>query len=852
MPPFSLTTLGAVDLRHAQRGQITTLLAQPKRLALLVYLLVEFPGAFARRDQLLALFWPEADESRARASLRQSLQFLRRALGEDAVLSRGDDEVGIATDVIAVDVLDFRSAAQQGRLADALARYRGPLLPGFLIDDTPAFEQWLSQERERLRRSAVRMAGEMASAAPDGETARTFAEMAVALAPEDEPATRRLVALYQQAGDHGAARMALDRLRAWLAGELGVEPSSETTALERALQVSLSAAPPPLPTIAPSLPAAPAPATTVPPAPRRHRKVLVPVAAAILIALVALVGQRIRVAQSRAPSAHQSASLPRIVVLPFDDRTASPQFSEVGRMVADWITAGLSTVDGIAVVPLTAVSTSVQALTPPGATTSTDSVRTLVARDVGASVLVRGVAYRTNDTLHLQAYMSDVVTGALVRPSVTVSVPGDQIMAGIDRLRERVVAALTPLGDTVSHLRRATPPPSYEAYRDYVRGLETFVSGDAAGALQQFERAASADTLYAMPRIAASIMLLNLGRFDEAERMIRRVDPMRTPLGPYERANYDMVRGMMRGDLAAVDLAVREQARIAPGTISEYMVAETARRRGRPGDALRVLRALGPDRGELRGWRPYWRELTAALHMQRAYVEEVAAARAALARYGDAPSLLGYLVRALAALGDIQAIELAVAQREALASPAFPDAGALLFLAAKGVEARGDRPTAQMLRARELAWYAARPADGRTTGQRVRHARALLLTGATSAARDTLTVLHRVDSTDVDVIGMLAAAAARAGDTVEVSRLQSRLDALQRARTPVTRALSDGDVPYWLAVIHAQRGDSTAAVSQLQHAYANGRGRDPSLESDPWFARIRGSRSFQALLNFPQ
>ena len=58
-------------------------LAQPKRVALLAYLVVEGQRVPVPRDRLLALFWPESDEARARNALSQALHHLRQALGTD-------------------------------------------------------------------------------------------------------------------------------------------------------------------------------------------------------------------------------------------------------------------------------------------------------------------------------------------------------------------------------------------------------------------------------------------------------------------------------------------------------------------------------------------------------------------------------------------------------------------------------------------------------------------------------------------------------------------------------------------------------------------------------------------------
>src|SRR5262245_3855050 len=90
-----LRVLGTIELSDSEGHELSAVLAQPKRLALLVYLTAA-PDAFHRRDTLLGLFWPEHDDARGRAALNQALGFLRKELGESGILvSRGDEEVGI-------------------------------------------------------------------------------------------------------------------------------------------------------------------------------------------------------------------------------------------------------------------------------------------------------------------------------------------------------------------------------------------------------------------------------------------------------------------------------------------------------------------------------------------------------------------------------------------------------------------------------------------------------------------------------------------------------------------------------------------------------------------------------------
>ena len=105
------------------------------------------------RGELAARFWPEVLDSSARASLRNSLWALRKALdAEDAdALVATRERVGLKGEPdVWVDVVDFERDLAAGRLDEALALTRGELLAG-LEDD------WVYEYRDahRLRLSEL-------------------------------------------------------------------------------------------------------------------------------------------------------------------------------------------------------------------------------------------------------------------------------------------------------------------------------------------------------------------------------------------------------------------------------------------------------------------------------------------------------------------------------------------------------------------------------------------------------------------------------------------------------------------------------------------------------------------------
>src|SRR3989442_4008064 len=156
VPVVEFRILGALNLLGAGGRELTSVLAQPKRVALLAYLAAATPRRPHRRDSLVALFWPELDQEHARAALRQALHGLRHALGDGVLVTRGDEDIGLDEAQIRCDVIEFERAADAGRLADALELYRGDLLGGLFIRSAPEFEQWLEDEPTRPNSRTVR------------------------------------------------------------------------------------------------------------------------------------------------------------------------------------------------------------------------------------------------------------------------------------------------------------------------------------------------------------------------------------------------------------------------------------------------------------------------------------------------------------------------------------------------------------------------------------------------------------------------------------------------------------------------------------------------------------------------
>jgi DNA-binding SARP family transcriptional activator len=184
------------------------------------------PGAHPR-GEVASRFWPDVLDSSARASLRNALWALRKALADEAdrALIATRERVGLAD--VWVDATAFREHVAAGRLEEALELSRGELLAG--LD-----EEWVYEYRDLHREALSDLLEQLAAQAEaEGDVAGAIAatRRRASLDPLAEDAQRALIARLARSGDRAGALAAYDRLRERFRRELGISPSDETRAV---------------------------------------------------------------------------------------------------------------------------------------------------------------------------------------------------------------------------------------------------------------------------------------------------------------------------------------------------------------------------------------------------------------------------------------------------------------------------------------------------------------------------------------------------------------------------------------------------------------------------------------------
>jgi DNA-binding SARP family transcriptional activator/tetratricopeptide (TPR) repeat protein len=184
----------------------------------------------ASRARLAELLWSRRPEEMARASLRQEIQLLLRALApaKTEILHVTREHLSLIQSATWVDFDEIMRPSTHRPSALSL-------LDGDLLEDLdgidPSFDMWLTGERERLRDRARGMAESLLREKTDPATVIPAAHRLLQIDRAHEEAWRALMRAHAAQGERGMAIQAYDRCRAVLAELLDVAPSAETQAL---------------------------------------------------------------------------------------------------------------------------------------------------------------------------------------------------------------------------------------------------------------------------------------------------------------------------------------------------------------------------------------------------------------------------------------------------------------------------------------------------------------------------------------------------------------------------------------------------------------------------------------------
>jgi TolB-like protein/Tfp pilus assembly protein PilF len=516
MTSLKLEMLGGFNVAGAPGPQLPA----GKAEALLAYLAVP-TGRMHRREKLASLLWGDSTDAKARHSLAQTLYVLRNTLGPNGNCALVVDGPNISLDAsrIDVDVKRFAILAAQ-RAADALTEavrlYQGDFLEGVDVREE-AFEDWLRDQRERLRKIAIDSLNWLLShqmETNDDAVGTETARRLLALDPLQEPVHRTLMRLLFKSGGREAALRQYKSCAKVLSRELNIEPDAETKALYSKIAKDRS----------------------------------------VLDIRLAPDGEN----NANELAVHPLPDKPSIAVLPFANITGDPTQEYFADGMAEDIITALSKYRWLFVIARNS------SFTYKGRAVAVQQI----AREMGVRYVLEGSVRKGGDRVRVSAQLIDATNDRHLWANHF-----DGQLGGIfdlqDKITESIVGAIAPeIGQAEIARAKRRPPESLDAWSLYQHGLALLPSGveeDIQAAIKFFDQAKQADPGFVDALAMAAFVRTRLAYFfqpinyhellDDAEQLLRsavRLDPRNfachMALGRlyYTLGEYDLAVAMAR------------------------------------------------------------------------------------------------------------------------------------------------------------------------------------------------------------------------------------------------------------------------------------------------------------------
>jgi DNA-binding SARP family transcriptional activator len=506
---YRLRLFGGATLEGPD-GPLAGRVSQRRQLALLAFLSLRADRP-TPRDRLLALFWPESDTERARHNLADSVYLIRRALGEECLLSMGDDLL-LSPDHVRCDVVEFEGLLERGEPEEAVELYAGPFLDAFHLAGSLEFEHWLEARREELARTyleALENLAVRAEEAGDSLAAVVWWRRASAVEPHNSRLVMGLMRVLAAVGDRAGAVRCAETHALLLEEEFEIEPDPSVAALAEELREGRPAAGPSNGAgLEREEPGSPPGGISPDPGSRSSRKgnssqppvdrrpgVLVGFALGIVVLFLAAALYLGGNGTDPLPFAGREGLDPdAVVIVPFRTAGAGAELEYLGQGMMELLAAKLSGDGGLrALEPGFVLASWWESGAPNGQEPNRPEALDL-ARASGAGNLITGAVVGTPSSVSLRASLVDTRTGRTIAEA-SVEGPGAAIHELVDRLVAQLLVRRAGEGEhRLAHLTSASLP----ALTAFLHAREAHRKGHYEEALRHYGRALDLDSTFAL------------------------------------------------------------------------------------------------------------------------------------------------------------------------------------------------------------------------------------------------------------------------------------------------------------------------------------------------------------------
>jgi tetratricopeptide (TPR) repeat protein len=529
-----------------------------------------------------------------------------------------------------------------------------------------------------------------------------------------------------------------------------------------------------------------------------------------------------------------------VAVIPFSNETGDPAHDQTGKIVPNAVAEALDRTEVVRVAPSSEVSLFWTAMLERKRTEPEFDPLSAVAGQFNAGTLVWGSLFlQGEDSLRLDTEISEARGSGRSRSiGVDPVVVGlDDVMGGIERVRERVAAGIVYRRDPTygEWATQVDPVPSFTVYDYFTRANEVSTYREMQRLL---ELALQEDSTFLPAKMDLAVAHLNMGHYALVDSLLHETESALDRMAPVPRATWAWTRATLDGDRNGAYLAAKNISERSPSPPALYALGFEALRLNRPKEAWDVLSGLDPDTPVMQRNPGYWAYMAEALHVLGRHRQELEVVREGRIRHPDLMAVLEAEIRAQAALGNTQAVLDLV--EEAIRKA--PDATLTLIMANGFLRAYGHMEASRAIAERALEYLENRPPE-ETVTRTHRFRRALILYGL-ERWDDAYAIVEKLveeDPSALDALGLLGTLSARRGDTAEASRVSQ---VLEGAAGP----FDGGNTTYWRACIAALLGEKGRAVDLLRQAHQEGRYLGIGMMIDMDLESLRDYPQFQEFI----
>jgi len=241
-PKLTIFALGRSQVKVDGKAVTSTKWVTQKRARELFFLLLAHPKGMTKEEIGIAL-WPESSSERLRLQFKNTVYYLRFALGQETIIN-DERHFSFNADMdYSYDVQEFEHRIMEAgtteapqekieKLQTAVQLYQGAFFPD-------GEGSWVLTERQRLARlyeEALLALAQLYLEQGDAKAALTYCQKIIAENRCQEAAHRLAMQAYAALGDRAGIANQYEDLRQALAEGFGMEPSPETERLYKMLR----------------------------------------------------------------------------------------------------------------------------------------------------------------------------------------------------------------------------------------------------------------------------------------------------------------------------------------------------------------------------------------------------------------------------------------------------------------------------------------------------------------------------------------------------------------------------------------------------------------------------------------